>query len=300
MTEIRGLDFATKLGSGGASKVYLCVTDDCARGYAAKLFRVRSCAVDDFLHEVRMHEELRHEAIVRMVDHTSGVGDCIIFFERGDCSLFEVLQQRSTLSLDEIRSKLRLVLEAVHFIHLSGYAHCDVKPENILQMPGGDLKLIDLGQVTRVGPGEFIKGGARTPGYLAPEMHTEGRFGKAADVWMLAVVLFCAATGRFPYEYSGPGWEDALIDSGRIDLDVVAELPGSEAFVDLLSHMFEFDPARRYTIGQCLQHHFFCDTTHGCETAVEGMMATPHRTSQLELHGVDSSYFDFTPYTPEG
>ena len=57
--------------------------------------------------------------------------------------------------------------KALEALHCAGYVHCDLKPNNILLGPSGEVKVIDLGQACKINTvKERIQG---TPDYIAPE-----------------------------------------------------------------------------------------------------------------------------------
>jgi len=90
--------------------------------------------------------------------------------------------------------------KAVYALHRQRIVHRDIKPDNILLLDDGGLRLLDLG-VARV-PGweetgdEDIPG---TPSYMAPEQFHGERGTAATDVYALGVTLFRLFTHAYPY-----------------------------------------------------------------------------------------------------
>lgn len=84
----------------------------------------------------------------------------------------------------------------------SGFAHGDLKPANIMLLPTGEVKLIDLGfarglGVQRPGRDRFVTG---TPEYLAPEILSRCPYNPLhADVYSLGLIVFQMLTGRLPF-----------------------------------------------------------------------------------------------------
>jgi 5'-AMP-activated protein kinase catalytic alpha subunit len=102
--------------------------------------------------------------------------------------------------------------------------------------------------------GERITEQCGTPAYIAPEiLRDHGYEGFAVDIWSAGVVLFAMAYGTVPFKASNMKELHKLIMSGKYTLkaDVSPEL------TDLLRHMLEPDPKRRYTIPQILCHKWF-------------------------------------------
>jgi len=79
-------------------------------------------------------------------------------------------------------------------MHLMGWIHCDIKPNNILRGPTGDVKVIDFGQSCRANTvKERIQG---TPDYIAPEQVARKAVTVQTDIFNLGATLYWALTGR--------------------------------------------------------------------------------------------------------
>ncbi len=85
-------------------------------------------------------------------------------------------------------------------MHRMGWAHCDIKPNNILRAADGTVKVIDFGQACRIGTvKERIQG---TPDYIAPEQVERLPIKEATDVFNLGASMYWALTGKHvPTQY---------------------------------------------------------------------------------------------------
>jgi serine/threonine protein kinase len=98
---------------------------------------------------------------------------------------------------DTLREIVRMLVEALRFLHGVGRIHRDVKPENILYESeiGHVVKLADFDMCCTCPEGkEFIVGSSivGTPGYLAPEILSEKRYSRQSDLFALGVLVhFC-------------------------------------------------------------------------------------------------------------
>ena len=79
-------------------------------------------------------------------------------------------------------------------MHSMGYAHCDIKPNNILYCPSGKVKVIDFGQSCKIGTiKERIQG---TPDYIAPEQVKCLPVSLRTDIYNFGATMYWALCGR--------------------------------------------------------------------------------------------------------
>jgi serine/threonine-protein kinase len=84
--------------------------------------------------------------------------------------------------------------EGLAAMHKMGWAHCDIKPNNILRSDDGQVKVIDFGQSCRIGTvKQRIQG---TPDYIAPEQVERLPISESTDVFNLGATLYWALTGK--------------------------------------------------------------------------------------------------------
>ena len=166
-----------------------------------------SVAADRFLREIRYASTLNHPHIAPLLD--SGESDYLLWFVMpfvaGE-TLRQVMRRERMLPIDRAVRVANDVLEALGHAHAHGFAHRDIKPDNIvLSAEGGGAVLVDFGiaraiassgedRVTRSG---FVVG---TEEYMSPEQaggspDIDGR----TDIYSLGIVLFEALAGRPPF-----------------------------------------------------------------------------------------------------
>ena len=98
------------------------------------------------------------------------------------------------MSLIDVMLIFRMVANGLGAMHLQGYIHCDIKPNNILINPNGSIKIIDLGQSCRNGTTKTrIQG---TPDYIAPEQVRRQPLDQRTDVFNLGATMYWALTGK--------------------------------------------------------------------------------------------------------
>ena len=97
--------------------------------------------------------------------------------------------------LPSILAIFRKVAEALHAMHEQGYAHADIKPNNILLTPEGGIKIIDFGQSCPLGYAkERIQG---TPDFIAPEQVHRAEIDQRTDVYNLGATMYWVVTGKW-------------------------------------------------------------------------------------------------------
>lgn len=129
---------------------------------------------------------------------------CIVLDKCGNSMLSEIeIGEYEGLPLSRIQSIIRDTLTGLNALHNLSVIHCDVKPENIVNVINGDghVKLIDLGSCTIVNNVQASYAQSRY--YRAPEVAFRLDYGTKADIWstgcvaaelMLGLPLFPAET----------------------------------------------------------------------------------------------------------
>ena len=138
--------------------------------------------------------------------------------------------------------------------HQQGVVHGDIKPENIMQGPRGEVKLLDFG-VSRLAPGgqdatrmttDASGGLGGTISYMAPETLMGHRSDHRADIFALGVVFYEMLTGHHPFRGETPmATGDRILHETHVPLSRVNPglRPGLPGVID---KMLAKNPAERY------------------------------------------------------
>ncbi|MEL6342726.1 MAG: diguanylate cyclase [Myxococcota bacterium] len=178
------------LGSGGQGTTWAATDHEGRRG----ALKVLSTPPGE---ELRTLARLAHPAIVGLLD----VGNTprpYLVMERADGYPLRTWMDAHALSERELMSLGVSLFDAAGALHQAGVTHADIKPENLIvaRPAAGPLsvRLIDFGLAMSAAGG--------TPAYLAPEVLQGAAPSPAADVYMIAVVLWEALHGALPWAVS--------------------------------------------------------------------------------------------------
>src|SRR2546423_9291869 len=135
--------------------------------------------------------------------------------------------------------------QGLRAMHQMGYAHCDIKPNNLLRNDRAEVKVIDFGQSCRIGTvKERIQG---TPDYIAPEQVTRRPISVQTDVFNLGATLYWAITGKpipTPYTVNKKGEHSFLLDSKfETPMDLNPKVP--TALSNLVMECIATKPSKR-------------------------------------------------------
>ncbi|GCE14453.1 serine/threonine-protein kinase [Tengunoibacter tsumagoiensis] len=196
------------IGQGGFADVYLGQHQYLDRQAAIKLLQAKLTQQDHqtFLKEARTIADLTHPHIVHVIDFGVTTNENVPFLVM-DYAPNGTIRQRypqgARLPLNEVVSYVKQVADALQYAHNKGIIHRDVKPENMLLGPKGEILLSDFGiavvsQSSRYQSGQEVGG---TIAYMAPEQ-LQGKPRPASDQYALGVVVYELLSGVRPFNGS--------------------------------------------------------------------------------------------------
>ena len=195
-----------RLGQGGMGEVFLA--RDLTTGLECALKRLRGRAADGILEssrrEFEAHARVRHPVLVSVYEFgvsPEGVPFCAMEYVPG-VSAERAVTRGDWAALCFVGARVARGLEA---LHRAGVFHGDIKPGNLLMIPGesaGDLprsvRLVDFGLAVLAG--ESQGGHTGTPGFAAPEVVSGQVPSQASDLYSLGATLYSLACGRPAFE----------------------------------------------------------------------------------------------------
>ncbi len=199
------------IGIGGMSVVYKAHCNRLNRFVAIKILKEEYFA-DQSLRK-QFHDEsqsvaiLSHPNIVSVYDVSHFEDTEYIVMELIDgITLKEYLQRRSPLQWKEVTFFALQIAKALEHAHSRNIIHRDIKPQNMMLLRDGTLKVTDFGiaknMVTQgtIGLGEAIG----SVHYVSPEQAKGSLIDARADLYSFGVVMYEMLTGRLPFEGDNP------------------------------------------------------------------------------------------------
>lgn len=190
-----------RLGEGANSAIYRARCMRTGKDYAVKIVKVRKPEDMSFIEllkaehaigSVLRHPILREVYELRLMRQRLRVRGAILFMEYVDA--IAMSDKEFSRSMIDVLSLLREVAHGLHAMHVAGYVHADLKPNNILVNREGKVKLIDLGQSSAIHEAKPRVQG--TIDYMAPEQAQRGVLDQRTDVFGLGAALHRVVTGK--------------------------------------------------------------------------------------------------------
>jgi serine/threonine protein kinase len=231
-------DLRAELARGGVGVIYLAYEPALKRTVAVKVlqsrFRGDPTITQRFLEEAQITGQLQHPGIppiYRVGWLEDGRPYLAMKLIKGE-TLAERLQRGAEVNILAI---FEAVAQAVGYAHAHGVIHRDLKPQNIMIGPYGEVQVMDWGLAKVVdapaavqtvvhdprevaGATDTLQGSVLgTPAYMAPEQAAGGHVDQRADVFGLGAVLCTMLTGRPPFDGALPRLILLQAAQGRLD-----------------------------------------------------------------------------------
>jgi serine/threonine protein kinase len=192
----------SELGAGGMGIVYHGVDVMLEREVAIKKLRSEFSRTPDiaerFRREARIQARLNHPNIAHLYSFFQDGESFYIVMEFVDGTPLGKLapmpwQQALVIFLE--------ILEGLEYAHSLGVLHRDLKPDNIMAGPRGEVKIMDFGIAHVLGSvrqtrEQSIVG---TLQYVCPELINSKQIGPASDIYSLGILLFEIVSGKLPF-----------------------------------------------------------------------------------------------------
>ena len=195
------------IGVGGMAVVYKAYDNIDDRIVAIKILKEEFLANEEFRRRFKNESKaiavLSHPNIVKVYDVSFGDRLQYIVMEYIEgITLKEYIEQQKVIPWKEAVHFTTQILRALQHAHDKGIVHRDVKPQNIMLLQNGNIKVTDFG-IARFSRGEtrtMTESAIGSVHYISPEQARGEITDDKADIYSVGVVLYEMITGRLPFE----------------------------------------------------------------------------------------------------
>jgi len=261
------------------------------------------------LREIKLLRQLAHDNIIALKDIMTPVArsnfkDVYLVYDLMDTDLHQIIKSSQALTDDHCQYFIYQLLRGLKYLHSANVLHRDLKPSNLLLTANCDLKICDFGLArTNCETGQFMTEYVVTRWYRAPELLLScDEYGPSIDVWSVGCI-FAELLGRQPIfpgkDYinqlkliinaiGSPAEDDLHFVQSQKACTYIKSLPhiscaslqrlypqANPTAIDLLDKMLVFDPYKRITVTEALEHPYF--------SALHDPRLEPSATAPFEL-----------------
>ena len=215
------------IGIGGMANVYRCYDTVDDREVAIKILKDEYLNNEEFIRRFKNESKaiavLSHPNIVKVYDVSFGDMIQYIVMEYIDgITLKEYINQQRTLTWKETVHLITQILKALSHAHSKGVVHRDIKPQNMMLLSDGTIKVTDFGiarfsNSTRTMTEQAIG----SVHYIAPEQAKGDITDGKTDIYSVGVMMYEMLTGRLPFD------GDNAVSVALMHLQIVPDAPRS-------------------------------------------------------------------------
>lgn len=307
-----------EIGDGTCGTVYKAINLETSEIVAVKKMKRKYYVWEECmnLREVKSLRKLNHPNIIKLKEIVRENNELFFIFEYMEHNLYDIMRERERpFTEEEIRGFMTQLLQGLVHMHRSEYFHRDLKPENLL-VTNNTIKIADFGLAREVSSSPPFTDYVSTRWYRAPEVLLQSSsYTPAIDMWAVGAILAELFTlcPIFPGEseidqlykiccvLGTPDWTlfpEARNVARLMNISYSKILPAnlaelipnaSSEALNLISQLCSWDPLRRPTAEQCLQHPFFYVSTWVPRSLGDPLQSNMGSQPNLELNLWDFS-----------
>lgn len=194
------------IGSGGMANVYKAKCHRLNRMVAVKILKSDMAENEEirrrFRDESRAVAQLSHANIVSVYDvPSSGDTEYIVMELIDGITLKQYMERRGQMDWRESLHFIIQIMRALEHAHSRGIIHRDIKPQNIMVLRDGSVKVADFGIACLQNNAQTLTQDALgSVHYISPEQARGEHIDARSDIYSAGVVLYEMLTGRLPFE----------------------------------------------------------------------------------------------------
>ncbi|CAL0329110.1 unnamed protein product [Lupinus luteus] len=242
------------------------------------------------LREIKLLCHMDHDNVIKIKDimqppdNNGNFNDVYIVYELMDTDLHQIIKSNQVLTDEHCQYFLYQLLRGLKYIHSANVLHRDLKPSNLLLNANCDLKICDFGLARTTSETDFMTEYVVTRWYRAPELLLNcSEYTAAIDIWSVGCILMEIIRRKPLFPGKDYVQQLALItellgspddsDLGFLRSDnakkYVKQLPHVEKqpfaqrfpdmsplAIDLAEKMLVFNPSKRMTVEEALNHPY--------------------------------------------
>ncbi len=241
------------IGVGGMAVVYRAYDGLMKRTVAVKMLKDEIAndeeSVRRFINESKAVAMMSHPNIVNIYDVSVREDLKYIVMEYVEgITLKNYMTKRGALTLREIISYTEQILTALRHAHSKGIVHRDIKPQNIMLLKDGIVKVTDFG-IAKLPNAETVTLTDKAIGtvyYISPEQASGQEIDQRSDLYSLGVMMYEMATGVLPFTADSPVSVAMMQinDIAKPLLELNSNIP--KGLEQIIGIAMEKEPAYRY------------------------------------------------------
>lgn len=194
------------IGTGGMAMVYRAQDHRLNRSVAVKILKSELAEDEEFRRRFRDESQavamLSHPNIVSVYDVSRGETEYIVMELIDGITLKQYMERRGKLNWREALHFITQIMRGLSHAHSRGIVHRDIKPQNVMILLDGSVKIADFGiaRLESSAQPTMTQQALGSVHYISPEQAKGDRTDARSDIYSAGVVLYEMLTNRLPFE----------------------------------------------------------------------------------------------------
>ena len=292
------------IGVGGMADVYKATDLMENRVVAVKILKPEYSENEEFLRRFRNESKaiavLSHPNIVKIYDvgFTDEIQFIVMEYIDG-ITLKELLEQQGVLRWKDALKFVVQILKALQHAHDKGIVHRDIKPQNIMLFPDGNIKVMDFGiaRFSRIDGKTLSDKTIGSVHYISPEQAKGEMTDERSDIYSVGVMLYEMLTGRKPFDGDTPIAIAVkhMQETAIPPREIMPSIP--ESLEEIVLHAMERSPARRYQSASEMINDISAfmvnpSIVFGYKSSADAESGSPSKMFKPVIEDDDDEYYD--------